>query len=111
MNCFNHPDVPAVGVCKTCQKGLCIVCAYDLGNGIACKNHRDEVEARNSITDVHRVAAVFAILGCIMMLSGSFMDFSTDEKEQILQLLGIVMAFLGAFFFWLGNKIRKTKSK
>jgi len=88
-----------------------MVCAYDLGSGIACKNHRDEVEARDSITDVHRLAAVVVILGCIMMLSGFFMDFSTDEKEQFLNLIGIVMTLLGTFLFWLGNKIRKTKSK
>ena len=44
MNCFNHPGVPAVGICKSCQKGLCMECAVDLGHGIACKNHREDVE-------------------------------------------------------------------
>lgn len=27
MNCFNHPDRPAVAQCPDCSKGLCIECA------------------------------------------------------------------------------------
>ena len=38
MNCFNHPDKPAVGCCKSCFKGLCPDCAATLPNGLACRN-------------------------------------------------------------------------
>lgn len=38
MNCFNHPDKPAVGFCKSCCKGLCADCAATLPNGLACRN-------------------------------------------------------------------------
>lgn len=27
MNCFYHPKKSAVGICKHCQRGLCIDCA------------------------------------------------------------------------------------
>jgi hypothetical protein len=37
MNCFYHPNVVAVGTCKSCSKGLCRECAVDLGKGLACK--------------------------------------------------------------------------
>jgi hypothetical protein len=38
MNCYYHPNVQSVGICKNCQKGLCVECAVDVGNGLACKN-------------------------------------------------------------------------
>jgi hypothetical protein len=36
MRCFYHPDREAVGVCKSCHKGLCAESAIDVGDGIAC---------------------------------------------------------------------------
>ena len=42
MMCFNHADHQAVGVCKSCQRGLCHDCAVDLGKGLACKNRCEE---------------------------------------------------------------------
>jgi hypothetical protein len=37
MNCFNHRDVAAVGLCKSCGKALCGDCLTELPNGLACK--------------------------------------------------------------------------
>ena len=37
MRCFAHQEQDAVGVCKSCQKGLCRECALDLGKGLACR--------------------------------------------------------------------------
>ena len=37
MKCFYHNETDAVGICKNCNKGICIECAVDVGNGIACK--------------------------------------------------------------------------
>jgi len=36
MKCFNHHDQEAVGVCKSCLKGICANCATDIGGGITC---------------------------------------------------------------------------
>src|SRR2546427_2740465 len=38
MKCFNHPLIDAVAICKNCQRGLCLECGADLGDGLACKN-------------------------------------------------------------------------
>ena len=38
MNCFYHPQITALGICRNCQKGLCADCLADLKNGRACKN-------------------------------------------------------------------------
>jgi hypothetical protein len=38
MNCYYHPDKPAIGLCKYCQRGLCSDCAAYAGDSLACKN-------------------------------------------------------------------------
>lgn len=54
MNCFYHPSAPAVGLCKSCQRGLCPECAVELPRGLACRGRcaedarlRIAVENRN----------------------------------------------------------------
>ena len=37
MNCFYHTSVEAIGICKSCAKGICVECATDTGHGLACK--------------------------------------------------------------------------
>lgn len=51
MQCFNHHDRQAVGLCKCCLKGLCADCAIDLGHGIACQNHQEKVSEINNLID------------------------------------------------------------
>src|ERR1039458_6240761 len=52
MNCFYHPTVVAVGICKSCGKGLCPECAVDLGKGLACKGRCEEdVKAVTALID------------------------------------------------------------
>jgi hypothetical protein len=48
MRCFYHADREAVGVCKSCQRGICHECIADVGKGIACKN-RCEDDARGLV--------------------------------------------------------------
>ena len=36
MHCFNHNSSQAVGICKSCQKGLCSDCAVETSAGITC---------------------------------------------------------------------------
>lgn len=50
MQCFNHHDVAAVGICKHCYKGLCGTCATDLGFGLACHGeHEEQVKIVNGM--------------------------------------------------------------
>ncbi len=44
MNCYYHPDIVAVGLCKHCSRALCNECAADQGHGLACREiHENEV--------------------------------------------------------------------
>lgn len=36
MECFAHPENPAVGICKSCGKAVCRSCAQDLGFAVVC---------------------------------------------------------------------------
>ena len=51
MKCFFHQDRDAVGVCKSCERGICPECAVDLGKGLACRG-RCEEDARKIITAI-----------------------------------------------------------
>ena len=42
MNCFNHNDRQAIGLCKSCNKALCTDCCVDLGIGLACHGKCEE---------------------------------------------------------------------
>ena len=46
MKCFYHQDRDAVGICKSCERGVCAECAVDLGKGLACAGKcEDDVTA------------------------------------------------------------------
>jgi hypothetical protein len=38
MECFAHPSVEAVGICKGCGKGVCHACAQQVDLGLACSD-------------------------------------------------------------------------
>ena len=51
MNCFYHPNNPAIGICKYCQRGLCSDCAAIIDDVLACKNrHESEVHELELLT-------------------------------------------------------------
>ena len=118
MNCFNHPSVPAVGICKACQKGLCMECAVDLVHGIACKNHREDVELINDIQlyskraiqntgGLYRqVSMAFLFIGIVMVLGG----LSMGSYGSILVFVGIGVFAFSAIYLGFGNRFVKNKS-
>jgi hypothetical protein len=88
VHCFNHPEREALGVCKSCCKGLCADCAADLGHGIACRGtHEDRVEALNALVlrsqQVQSTAGRFKYVG-----------------PALPAVMGVL--FLGYGYFWEG---------
>jgi hypothetical protein len=107
MNCFNHPDVPAVGICKACQKGLCMECVVDLGHGIACKNHREKVEILNLEGVYFGASLVLAPFGFVILLGGSFME----TNRLILMCMGLGILSMSTLYSLFGKKLRKSQDK
>ena len=42
MKCYNHHDKEAMGICKSCQKGLCTECIILIDGSISCKGECQE---------------------------------------------------------------------
>ena len=86
MNCFNHHDAPAVGMCKHCCKGLCAACAADLGFGLACREHEEQVRSVHAMlartARIHSAnrsskylsPAFFLVLGLLFLGFGVYQD-------------------------------------
>ena len=50
MVCYYHPEKPAVGLCKYCQRGLCKECGANAGDSLACKGlHEEQVRALEAL--------------------------------------------------------------
>jgi hypothetical protein len=59
VNCFYHQNEPAIGICKSCGKGVCRECAVDFTQGLACRGRcEDDVQTRiRQINDYDKVLA------------------------------------------------------
>ncbi len=86
MKCFNHSKKDAVGICKSCGRGLCSDCAVDLKNGLACKNAcEDQVKILNKMLDMNE--KVMSTSNRNLKITGYFGLIS-----------GILFIFLGYYF-------------
>ncbi len=117
MNCFFHPETPAVAMCKFCQKGLCRECARDLGHGMSCRDHEREVRELNESfllgrrTNLgagkfyQRFALVFVFFGIVMIAGGLFMG----PLGLAMVITGACcLLFAGLYYFW-GRRYRNTR--
>jgi hypothetical protein len=118
MNCFYHPAVPAVGICKYCQKGLCTECAVDLKHGIACKQLQAEVDELYDIHFMHkqtaqnmsRVYKQSAVAMSFMGIAGVIGGLVIGRTGIILVAIGIGCIFLGIDFSVYANRMKKEKT-
>ena|ERR1700677_3169789 len=115
MNCFYHPTTVAVGLCKSCSKGICTECAVDMGKGLACKG-RCEQDVTNVISLIDQgvnqrpmqaklmgraranslILAGMPISLGLVFLGGGIYDFITEGFGFLsLFLLPLGLIFLG----------------
>lgn len=119
MNCFYHPNQPAVGVCKYCQRGLCSDCASVVDDVIACKNrHEDEVHKLEKLTarnlfQSERVGSVYMRNAIFYGLVGAaFAGFGLWQLNW-LGLQAVLFITLGAFLLYaaIANYLEGRKYK
>jgi len=118
MDCFNHPDRSAVGICKSCGRGLCRDCAVDSPNGLSCKGCEARVRLMNQIIDNNaRVlsaaryqtrigGSLMVVMGVVFVVLASW-SWTRGADMVIIALfglLGILMMIDG--FRRLGPKAR-----
>jgi hypothetical protein len=113
MNCFNHRDVPAIGLCKSCLKALCGDCAAELVNGLACKGScENRVNMINRIVDSNsqvmsaarrqgRTAGMLSLLlgiGCSVFAVWAYVEFRAGSfLPYFIGLLAVVTLLTGFF--------------
>jgi hypothetical protein len=83
MKCFNHPNTDAVGVCKSCGRGLCRDCIAAVGLSCSCKGECEAVvAAQNDLVERGRTAY---------------------QKSSAMQMRsGILVMLLGGLFLFFG---------
>ncbi len=103
MNCFTHEARAAVGVCRSCGKGVCRDCANEQTNGLACRNAcESRVALINRIIDrnsdnLQTVNAQRKGQGIFGILFGLvFLVFSYWAYQEISTGLALLAAVLGA---------------
>jgi hypothetical protein len=62
MKCYNHQEIDAIGLCKSCQKGVCQGCLALVDGSVACKGTcQEDVAALNYM--IKRGRKVYENLG------------------------------------------------
>lgn len=66
MNCYYHPDRPAVAQCPDCGKGLCYECASHNQRPICpdCNNKRGKNDVVSYLRPIAGIVILF-IIGCL----------------------------------------------
>ncbi len=119
MNCYYHPDKPAIGLCKHCQRGLCSECATFVDDVLACKNrHEAQVHeltllAQKNILQSKRVGSDYVrntiFYGSVGVL---FTAFGASQLKW-LGLQAVVYLMIGLALLWaaLANYLESRKYK
>jgi len=125
MNCFYHPSTVAVGICKSCGKGLCLESAVDLGKGLACKDKcEDDAKAIIRMT-AYSVAMVdsrkgnlrgssinvgifYLVCGVIFILAGTMTVIGSNFTEWGAAMIAFLLGIAFVVFGYLG--LRRTSS-
>lgn len=106
MNCFYHPDRPAIGLCKHCQRGLCPDCAVLVDDSLACKDrHEKEVHALNQMAERNllasaRTGANYRRSAWFYLLTGLVFAGFGIYQIRWLGLQGIFLSLIGAFLLY-----------
>ena len=92
MNCYNHPNLPAVSSCIDCNKGLCIECSsrYTFPICVECNKNRISHERSEIIKDFFIIFGGGAVI--------TFIVFNSQFSKQRFAHNVIHYALLCLFF-------------
>ena len=119
MICYYHPDKPAIGLCKYCQRGLCFECAALADDSLACKDrHEAQVHdmlmlLQKNILQANRVGSNYLrntiFYGVVGLL---FTAFGASQLKW-LGLQAVVYLTIGLALLWaaIANYFESRKYK
>lgn len=106
MNCYYHPNQPAVGLCKYCQRGLCIACAANVDDNLACKErHEAQVSNMNmmlerNLLQAKRVGSNYLRNAVFYFLSGALFAGFGLYQYRFAGLQALFLIFIGVFLLY-----------
>ncbi|VVB65649.1 Uncharacterised protein [Candidatus Gugararchaeum adminiculabundum] len=81
MNCENHPDTPAIGLCVKCEKSYCANCIERVGRGYVCFDCLKEVATASIDRHTHKSLTLkigaIAILFLLIAVYHSILSYPT----------------------------------
>lgn len=119
MICFYHPDRQAVGLCKHCQRGLCLECAADVDGSLACQGrHEGQVRALERLTarnllQAGRVGSVYRRNAVFYGLVGILFAGFGLLQVRWLGWQGLFLLAIGVFLLYaaIANYLESRKYK
>ena len=107
MECFAHPNEIAVGLCKSCGKGVCRSCALPVDRGLACSERCRPIAeslSRLQIASINNVGLYsvqrFAqpLIALVFLLTGFYLLFKyrSDAFTWFILAAGAVFALVSA---------------
>jgi len=117
VNCFRHPDQPAVAVCKNCGKATCSDCADDTGQGIACssacvaeiqQHYQLEGKLKESFgigrkPPMPATVSTYALFGLILLGVGLYLSFTRPGVDFL------TFAMSAVFFVMAGASYKRHR--
>lgn len=117
MDCFEHPGVSAVGVCKACGRAVCRTCVGDSATDLRCVRCASRSVAQASGFPSHDTsvrawitAAASALIWCTAYEIAAFtgvhyiqtgqFQFKRVLADPLLVLTGLIGAPIVAYFVW-----------
>ena len=106
MNCYYHPNQPAIGICKHCQRGLCNACVTDVDDCLACKDrHEEQVHAANvlatrNLLQAQRLGSSYLRNAIFYFLSGVLFAGFGIYQFRFAGLQALFLMFIGFFLLY-----------
>jgi len=114
MNCFQHKENTAVGICKACNKAVCGACVIDTGNGLACSTHCEtEVIHINQIVakskQIYNVGTnqntipsgllVYIFFTVLFLGWGAFEYIAKSRVNEFILIMGVGFGVMGIIMY------------
>ncbi len=119
MVCFYHPERPAVGLCKYCQRGLCSECAASTGDSLACRGlHEERVREMEALleknilqskrvgSDYLRNTIFYGVVGLLFAGFGLSQLRWLGLQALIYFLIGLALLWAAAANYWESRKYK-----
>ena len=124
MNCFYSPNQPAIGLCKSCLRGLSSEYATDVGDGLACKGICETrarkinlmVDSNSKVmavanTQVQKNASFSIVAGVLFGAMGFFMGLPSGQPMALLFCgLGLLFIFRGISGYTRSSKYPSSEA-